>query len=97
MGRCNDNDFFELFNPGAQPVALGGLYVTDDLLEPAKHRIANLSFVGAGEDGFVRFIADGDPEQGADHVDFGLSQFGESIGLYSAALSTTSPVNRSTR
>jgi hypothetical protein len=82
----NDNDFFELFNPDAQPVALGGLYVTDDLLEPSKHRIANLSFIGSGEDGFVRFIADNDPEQGADHVNFGLSQFGESIGLFSAAL-----------
>ena len=78
----NDDDFFELHNPSAQPVSLGGLYLTDDLLNPTKHRIANLSFISAGETGFVEFIADGNTARGADHVSFGLDGDGESIGLY---------------
>lgn len=63
-------DFVELFNPSALPVALGGLYLTDAPLGRIKqHRIADLSFVGAG--GFAAFIADG--QGGADHVNFRLT------------------------
>ena len=29
----NGSDWFELFNPGAQPVSLGGLFLTDDLTQ----------------------------------------------------------------
>jgi len=31
----NDEDFFELYNPNAQPVSLGGLYLTDTLSRKA--------------------------------------------------------------
>jgi hypothetical protein len=41
----NDDDFFELYNPNAQPVSLGGLYLTDALGDRTMHRIANLSFI----------------------------------------------------
>ncbi|MEY2409869.1 MAG: hypothetical protein QOF48_2539 [Verrucomicrobiota bacterium] len=81
----NDEDFFEVFNPGAQPVAIGGLFLTDDLLDRAKYRIPDLSFVGSGDDAFVKFIADGHSDAGADHVSFGLNQDGEALGLFSAA------------
>src|SRR5204863_6146476 len=33
------DDWFELFNPNAQPVALGGLYLTDDLNDLKRFRI----------------------------------------------------------
>ena len=78
----NDDDFFEIYNPNAQPVALGGLFLTDDLLNKTKHRIPSLSFVGAGEQAFALFIADNNTDQGADHVNFALSAGGESIGLF---------------
>ena len=78
----NDDDFFELYNPNPQPVALGGLFLTDDLLNKTKYQIPSLSFVGAGEDAFALFIADGKTENGADHVNFGLGAGGESIGLF---------------
>jgi len=77
-------DWFELFNPQEQPVALGGCFVTDDLLEREKHAIAPLSFVGAGPTAYAVFVADRQPGQGADHVDFGLEAAGESLGLYRA-------------
>ena len=78
----NDDDFFEIYNPNAQPVALGGLFLTDDLLNKTKYQIPSLSFVGAGENAFALFVADGNTDQGADHVNFALSAGGESIGLF---------------
>jgi hypothetical protein len=74
------NDFIELYNPGFLPVALGGLFFTDELLGiPDRHAIAPLSFMPAF--GYQRFVADGDTEQGADHVNFRLSGDQGEIGL----------------
>ena len=89
----NDDDFFEIYNPNPQPVELGGFYVTDDLTDPTKFRIPALSFVGTGLNGFALFIADSDPEDGPDHVDFGLSGGGESLGLYTPAAALVTSVN----
>ncbi len=79
-------DYLELYNPAAQPVALGGLYLTDQLLgRPAQHRIAPLSFLGAG--GFFAFIADGQDGAGAEHLNFRLTSDVGSFGLFNANLS----------
>ena len=79
-------DYLELYNPAAQPVALGGLYLTDQLLgRPAQHRIAPLSFLGAG--GFFAFIADGQGDAGAEHLNFRLTSDVGSFGLFNANLS----------
>jgi len=80
----NDDDFLELYNPGPQPVALGGLYLSDSLTNRTAHRIAELSFIGTGEDGFALFIADGNTEN-PDHVSFNLRAAGESVAIFSAA------------
>jgi hypothetical protein len=84
VGRDSvDNDFVELYNPDPLPVALGGLYLTDDpLAEPLKHRIASLSFIEGR--GFAVFEADGDSSQGADHLNFRLASPGGIIGLADA-------------
>lgn len=79
------DDWFELYNPGSQPVALGGLCLTDVLDERAKHLIAPLSFLGAGNDAWRKLIADGNTGAGADHVGFSLRGAGEAIGLFTAA------------
>jgi hypothetical protein len=81
----NDDDFLELYNPNPQPVALGGLFLSDSLTNRTTHRIQDLSFIGAGGDGFARFLADGNTENGADHVSFNLRAAGESVALFSAA------------
>jgi hypothetical protein len=84
--RGNDDDWFELYNADpARPVALGGLRLTDDLTDRLKFAIPPLSFAGWGDDGFVQFIADENPDAGADHVDFKLATEGESIGLSTAS------------
>jgi hypothetical protein len=65
------NDFVELFNPDALPVALGGCYLSDASGSPYRHPMAPLSYI-AGH-GFLELIADGDITQGSDHLNFHLS------------------------
>jgi hypothetical protein len=55
--RLND-DFIEIFNPLAQPVAMGGMKLTDDFINfPAAHTLPALSFIGPN--GFQVFKAKG--------------------------------------
>ncbi len=71
-------DYLELYNPAAQPVALGGLYLTDSPLGRVKqHRIADLSFISPA--GFASFIADGGSS--ADHLNFRLTSDVGTIAL----------------
>ncbi len=80
---ANGPDWFELYNPNAQPVALGGLYLTDALANRTKHPIAPLSFLGVNTNGWCKFIADGNTAQGANHVNFSLNgSVGEALGLF---------------
>ncbi|HYW81508.1 MAG TPA: lamin tail domain-containing protein, partial [Thermoguttaceae bacterium] len=75
------DDFIEVYNPDPLPVALEGLYLTDDLDdEPDKHQIAPLSFVAGS--GYALFTPDGNIDAGADHVDFRLSPERELLGLF---------------
>jgi len=76
------DDFIELFNPDANPVALGGLHLTDQPIgAPALSPIAPLSFIAGGA--YAVFIADGDADE-ADHVNFGLALEQGEIGLTDA-------------
>ena len=78
------DDWFEIHNPTAQPVSIGGLHLTDDLNDRLMHRIADRSFVSAGLLGFQRFRADDNEDAGADHVNFKLSGSGDSVGIADA-------------
>lgn len=65
------DDFIEIFNPTANPINLGGLYLTDTPIgAPTRHRIHDLTFIPAG--GYFVFTADGDDNE-IDHVGFQLS------------------------
>lgn len=77
------SDWFELYNPEALPVALGGLTLTDVLTTPALTTIQSLSFIGSG--GFLEFAADEKPADGPTHVNFKLGSTAGSIGLFSPA------------
>ncbi len=81
---AGEEDWFELYNPGSQPVALGGLHLTDDTSSPLKHTIRPLSFIGAGPEAWLKFIADSDTSKGADHVGFRLGNT-EAIALYTTS------------
>jgi hypothetical protein len=84
----NGPDWFELYNPNPQPVALGGYYLTDKLGNRTKNLIAPLTFIGVGNGGYSVFIADSDTTQGADHVNFSLDAAGEAIGLFAPGSAT---------
>ena len=66
-----DHDLIELFNPAAQPVAIGGVRLTDDVARPTRFTFPPLSFIDAN--GFL-------PLYGADFV-FGLDGDRENITL----------------
>ena len=76
------DDWIELFNPQPQPVALGGLVLTDALVLSDGQRIPPLSFIAAN--GFVRLFADGKPDNGADHANLKLSAAGDAVSLLSS-------------
>ncbi len=82
---ASGNDWFELYNRDPLPVALGGLYVTDDvsIAGATNFVIAPLSFIDGK--GWARFEADGDPSQGPDHAGFNLDRYAGSLRLSSAS------------
>lgn len=80
-GSAND-DWFEVFNPNAQPVSLGGLWLSDDLANRQKYRIPDRSFIGAGPEGFLRFWAANGAD--ADFTGFSLNQQAEAVAISTA-------------
>jgi hypothetical protein len=86
-------DWFELYNDAPQPVSLAGLYLTDNpsLAGVTQFPIAPLSYIGAK--GFVTCIADADPGQGRDHVNFNLDGEGEILRIASPALGVIDTVS----
>jgi hypothetical protein len=76
------DDWFELYNSGPQPVSLSGLYLTDTSANKTNSIIPPLSFLGIGDNAFIRIWADSNPQNGANHANFKLSGSGEAIGIY---------------
>ncbi len=80
------DDWFELYNPNAQPVAIGSMFLTDNLANRVKSPIPALSFLGGGgTNGWQRIWADSNPGAGADHVNFSLAAGGEALGFSASA------------
>ncbi len=76
------SDFVELFNADPLPAALGGLYLTDNLVgAPLQYRIPDLSFIDGR--GYVAFLADGSAG-GGNHLPFKLSSEQGTIALFAA-------------
>ena len=75
------DDWFELYNSGTAPVALAGLYLSDNAASPTTTPIPALSFIAAG--GFTRFLANGSTA-GGNACNFKLSASGESVVLTAA-------------
>jgi hypothetical protein len=83
----NYDDWFELYNAGAEPVDLGGYYLTDNLGEPGKFHIPNNGHYVIPPGGYLLVWADNDSADNSTndptlHVSFSLSADpGESLGL----------------
>ncbi len=84
---ASGDDWFEIYNQNSQPVALAGLWLTDELDTPTTrmlHQIAKLSFIGVGASAYQRVEADGVPQNGANHVSFSLKANAEMVGISQA-------------
>jgi hypothetical protein len=72
-------DWVELYNRGAAPARLGGLYLSDDPARPRRWALPDLE-LEPGEHLLVWCDRDGD--QGPLHAGFQLDAGGEQVGLY---------------
>ncbi len=76
-------DWIELYNANPYPVDVAGMFISDDSLDPVKHRIparfSDSTTIPAG--GFLVLWADDSTEQGILHLDFRLSGDGEQVIL----------------
>lgn len=72
-------DWVELFNAGAAPASVGGLYLTDDLEIPTKWQIPAGTVIPAR--GFLLIWADNDTDDTGLHAGFALDADGERVAL----------------
>ncbi|SOD98547.1 lamin tail domain-containing protein [Spirosoma fluviale] len=84
------DDWIEIYNATAQPINIGGLYITDALNNLTQWQIpmTNPALTTVPAKGYLLLWADGQPTQGPLHVNLKLSKGGEAIGL-SQLLSST--------
>jgi hypothetical protein len=79
-----EEDWIEFYNPTANPIDLGGLYLTDTLADPIKSHVniysTDSTTIPAG--GFLVFYADNETWQGARHLNFKLPLHGGEIALF---------------
>jgi hypothetical protein len=91
-GVAFNEDFIELQNPEALPVALRGLFISDDpAARPLRHAFAPLSFIAANS--YRALISDGNAPGGGDHVNFRLTSRPGQIALFQGALPMTGDFN----
>jgi hypothetical protein len=81
------DDWFELCNPGVTPADLGGLYLTDNLVNPTQFQIPNNGHYVIPPGGFLLVWANNQSSYNATNrpdlfVNFALARSGEAIGLY---------------
>ena len=79
-GAGDYDDWFELYNAGGTPLALGGMYLTDDLANPTQWPIPGGVTIPAG--GYLLFWADDEEGEGSTHTNFKLGKSGEQLGLF---------------
>ena len=82
-------DWFEIFNPGAVDVDLGGYFLTDTLTNKFQYQIPNNGHYKVPSHGFLLVWADNETGQNTTnrtdlHVNFKLDKAGEAIGLFAA-------------
>jgi len=73
-------DWFEVYNPGAEAIDMRGMYITDNPNNPTKWQVGQGVVIPAG--GFLVFMADSEPAQGPRHASWALSADGESVSIH---------------
>jgi hypothetical protein len=91
-------DWFEIYNPGATAVDLGGYFLTDSLTNKFQFEVPNNGHYRVPAGGYLLVWADNETSQNntnrADlHVNFALSKDGDSIALFAADGTTIDAVS----
>ena len=73
-------DWFEIYNPTALPVDIGGIYATDNPFFQTQYQFP--AGVTIPAEGYRVLYADNDPQQGPLHMNFKLSASGEGLFLF---------------
>jgi len=76
------DDWIELFNGDSEPVWLGDKYLSDNMNNPSKWRLPDVTLQPGG---FFLVWADNQPGQGPAHTIYKLDAAGEEVGLFDAA------------
>jgi hypothetical protein len=89
------DDWIEIYNAGDTPVDLGGMYITDDLMDYSVWQIPgdNPDSTTLAPGGFLLFWADKEPDQGVLHLDLKLSGGGEQVGLFASDAFNNIPID----
>jgi len=79
------DDWIELYNSGNESVSIGGMYISDDPLNPLKWKIpaSNHEKTTIQPGGYLVLWADADTTQGILHLGFKLDKNGETVILTS--------------
>ncbi|MBN1806868.1 MAG: lamin tail domain-containing protein, partial [Sedimentisphaerales bacterium] len=84
------DDWIEIYNYGAEPIDIGGFYLTDEISNPTKWRIPTdtMSSITIPAGGYILIWADNDVADAGLHANFKLGSAGEQIALFDADGST---------
>jgi hypothetical protein len=83
-GTNEFDDWIEIYNTGSEAVNLGGMYLSDTKNDPFKSKIPtdNPTLTTIAPGGYLLLWADNSTVQGPLHLNFGLSNAGEDVGLF---------------
>jgi hypothetical protein len=73
------DNWLEIFNGDNEPVFLGDKYLSDNLLNPNKFKLPEVTMQPGS---FVLIWADNQPDQGPFHAPFKLNDEGEELGIF---------------
>ncbi|MCD4709744.1 MAG: chitobiase/beta-hexosaminidase C-terminal domain-containing protein, partial [Bacteroidales bacterium] len=78
----DDDDWFEIYNYGDDPVRINNLFFTDDPAVPFKWKLDTLEDLLLNQEEHFIIWADEEPEEGFNHASFKLSGEGEYLAIF---------------
>lgn len=83
-GMAEFDDWIEIYNAGSTAIDVGGMYLSDNKTNPFGSKIPadnpTATTIPAG--GYLVLWADNSTDQGPLHLNFGLSNAGDDVGIY---------------
>ncbi len=83
-GFGESDDWVEFYNTSKDTIQMGGMFISNDSLNPTKHQIedSHSYWTKISPKSYVLFWLDNDPEQGKRHISFSIKKKGGYLSLY---------------